>query len=277
MARPSAPRGLHAVRVALATTDAGAPRGRRRLGLLLLVAMPVLVKLLVLAVAGAGRGQGFPQYADLVTRAYLTIIVPLTMVFLGTAVFGDEWAGGTSHYVVGVPLPRDRLVVGRWLAAVRRGLFFVLPSLTAAYLVCLVGLGDAVFHYLDQLGWVLAITTLLAGAYSALFLFLGLALRRSVMTSLIYVFLFELITASLPQAFAALSLGFHGRNLLWQLTENDRFRLTTLEVGLVEPLSVTTSTAVIVGVTLAALFLATVMLVYKESGSEGAASDAAAT
>lgn len=277
MARPTAPAGFAAIRAALRATSSGAPRGRRRLGLLLLVSLPVLVQLVVIAVGGSARSQGFPQFAGRVTDIYLKFILPLCTIFLGTAVFGDEWAGGTSPYLVGVPIRRGALVVARWLAAYRRALGFVLPSLAAWYLVCMLPLEGALLHYLGDLGWVLLVASVLLGAYSALFVLFGLALRRAVMTALIYVFLFEVAAANLPQSFASISLGFHGRNALWQLTGSERFHLVTLDVGQVEPPSIAFSLLWVSAVAALALACGAFVLRAKESGSEGAASDAAAT
>jgi len=277
MTRPAAPRGLRAALVAARTTTAGAPRGRRRLGLMLLVGIPVLVQTLGLIFGDSGRGEGFQVFADIVTEAYLLLITPLTMIFLGTAAFGDEWAGGTAHYVVGLPISRGTLVAGRWLASARRGIYFLLPPITACFVLCLIGFEGGIMHYLADLGLVLLVVSYLALAYGAIFMFFGLALKRAVMISLIYVFLFELLTANLPQTFASLSLGFHGRNILWQLTGNDRFQLDTLNVFEVAPMSVTWSVFWIAGVGLLATLLSSVMLRRKECGGEIAASDAAAT
>ena len=277
MTRPDAPRGLAAALVAARTTASGAPTGRRRLGLLLLVGIPVLIQTVALIFGDSGRGQGFNVFADVVTTAYLMLITPLTMIFLGTAAFGDEWAGGTAHYVVGLPVSRGALVVGRWLASAKRGMLFLVPPISIVYGLCLAGFEGGFMHYLADLGIVLAVVSYLAMTYGAIFILLGLALKRAVMVSIIYVFLFELLIAHMPQTFASLSLGFHGRNILWQLTGNDRFHLETLNVFEVEPLSVGWSVFWVASVGVVALTLAGLVLRQKECGGEIAASDAAAT
>ncbi len=276
MNRPSGPKGLASVLVTLRTTSSGAPRGRRLIGLLLLAWMPVLVQLASLLFE-TGRGQGFSVFAEKVSHIYLSLILPLTTVFLGTAAFGDEWAGGTAHYVVGLPVSRASLVLGRWLAATRRVLLFVLPPLVVTYALSVIGFADAFTHYLIDFGVVLAVVVLLTLAYSAIFLFFGLYLRRAVMVSFVYVFVLEMLTARLPQAFASFSIRFHGRNILFDLTGHEGFRLFTMDMQSVEPLSAGWSVIWVVGVGAAALGLSTLALHRKESGGEAAAADAAST
>ena len=169
MTRPTPPRGLAAALAAARTTASGAPRGRRLVGMLLLAWLPVIVQILRLTLSDSSRGSGFNGFAQGVTGIYLAFIVPLTMIFLGTAAFGDEWASGTAHYVVGLPVSRAALVVGRWFAAARRGLLFVLPPLLVFYATSLLGFEDAMTHYLAELGTVVLVVSFLVLAYAAVF------------------------------------------------------------------------------------------------------------
>jgi len=273
----SPPRGLAALLGALATATAGVPRGRRLLGLVALLGLPVLIVCLRVLLGGDGRGEGFLNFARVVTYAYAQLVLPLALISMGTGAFGDEWASGTSHYLAGLPVPRWSLVLGRWLAVVRRALMFVLPAIVLVYLLSLASFDEALTHYLPALGWVLIVISLLTAAYSAIFIFFGLALRRAVMTGLVYAFVIETATSKLPQAFARSSLAFHGSNLLWQITEQDAFKPMTRDVFEVEPVSVVGSLAWMGIITALALALATLALRRKESGSDTTARDAAET
>src|SRR5262245_52679508 len=122
--RPASPTGWAAVRAASLSCSAGALRGKRLLGLCALVGLPVIVQLALL-LWGEGRGSTFAIFALRVSNAYLRVIVPLSLVFLGTAAFGDEWEGGTANYVLGVPVSRALLVLGRYLASVRRAFLLI--------------------------------------------------------------------------------------------------------------------------------------------------------
>ena len=277
MARPVPPTGFAAIRAAMATSSAGVPRGRRLLGLVVLMGLPVFVAAMAVLFGEAGRGEGFSNFADMVTHAYAELVLPLALISLGTGTFGDEWASGTPHYVVGLPLPRWALVVGRWLATVRRALLFVLPAILLVYVLSLASFGEALAHYLPELLWVLAAISALTMAYSAIFILLGLAVQRAVICSLVYVFVIETLTSKMPQAFATVSLAFHARNVLWQSTGRDAFRPITRDVLAVEPVSLVSSWLWIGVMTTLALAVSTWALRRKECGGDAASKDAAET
>lgn len=276
--RPDPPRGLAAVLVAMRTTTAGAPRGRRLLGLLTLVGLPVVISVIVLIWGDAGRGTGFGNFANMIKAVYLGLVLPLSLIFLGTGTFADEWAGGTAHYVVGQPISRLALVTGRWLATIRRSLTLVLPAISMVYVLQLSRFGgEVVTHYLGDLVYVLLMVSVLAIAYSGIFMLLGLAFKRSIMWSLVYVFLSEFTISKMPASIAALSLDFHARNVIWQLTGEEAFEPLTLNPDQYEPLSLAVSLGWIEVVTLATVLLSAVVLHFKEAGGESQSSDAAST
>lgn len=277
MNAPKAPRGFAATRVVMRTNTTGAPRGRRLVGLLLLVWIPVILQIVALSLSDSARAHGFSSFARGVNGQYILFILPLTMIFLGTASFGDEWAGGTAHYVVGMPVSRAALVLGRWAAAVRRGLFLVLPPVLAKFLLSMVGFHEALTHYLPELLSTMLALSWLTMAYAAVFLLFGVFLRRAVMVSFIYVFVLEMLTAFLPQNFATFSMGFHARNILFHLTGNEGYRLRTTNLMDVEPMAAGWSVAWIGVMGALALFLSTWALRRKECGGEATAADAASS
>lgn len=235
--RPVPPRGWAAVRAADRACSAGGLRGRRLLGLVALVGLPLVVQV-VLLVFGEGRGSAFTAFAQRVDKAYLRAIVPLALIFLGTAAFGDEWEGGTAHYVLGVPLPRPAIALGRYLAALRRALLLLLPALALLFVLCVVPHAGALAYYAGDAAWVLAILAAAIAAYTSVFLLVGLWLRRSILSAFVYVLVFEGLVANLPSGFATLSISFHARNLLWRLTGADAFRPEMLQqLGLEPPLA----------------------------------------
>jgi ABC-2 type transport system permease protein len=276
--RPEPPRGLGAVLVAMRTTTAGAPRGRRLLGLLTLVGLPVIISVIVLIWGDGGRGTGFGNFANMIKAVYLGLVLPLALIFLGTGTFADEWAGGTAHYVVGQPISRLALVTGRWLATIRRALTLVLPAISIVYVLQLSRFGgEVVSHYLADLGVVLLMVSLLAVAYSGIFMLFGLAFKRSIMWSLIYVFVSEFTVSKMPASVASLSLDFHARNVIWQLTGESAFEPLSLNPDLYEPLSVAMSIGFIEVVTLITVLASAIVLSLKEAGGEAQSTDAAAT
>jgi ABC-2 type transport system permease protein len=272
--RPAPPRGWAAVRAADRSCSAGALRGRRLLGLGALVGLPILVQLALL-VWGEGRGSSFANFSMQVSAFYLRIILPLALIFLGTAAFGDEWEGGTANYVIGTPVPRGLLVLGRYLASVRRALVLVLPVLAVLYLLCVAPHEGAFSHYLPDAGAVLLFTTLGILAYCAVFVCLGLWLKRSIMSAFIYVLVFEGLLGNLPSGFASLSISFHARNLMWRATDDPGFRPELLQQLGLEPPTATVSLVTLVVFVVVFLSLSTVLLGRKEFTGSGQQADAA--
>ena len=272
--RPTPPTGWTAVSAAAGSCSAGALRGKRLLGLLALTGLPIVVQL-VLLLWGEGRGSAFAAFAMHVDHHYMRAIIPLVLIFLGTAAFGDEWDGGTANYMVGAPISRGLVVAGRYLAAVRRALLLVLPALLLLYVMCLLPHEGAIaFYFADGLV-VLAVVALTILAYSAVFLFLGLWLRRSIISSFIYVLVFEGLIGNLPSGFASLSISFHARNLLWRATDEPAFRPELLqELGL-EPPSSTVSLVTLTVFMALFLFLAARVLARKEFTGSGQQAESA--
>lgn len=272
--RPVPPRGWAAVRAADRACSAGGLRGRRLLGLVALVGLPLVVQL-VLLLFGEGRGSAFAAFAQRVDKAYLRAIVPLALIFLGTAAFGDEWEGGTAHYVLGVPLPRPAIALGRYLAALRRALLLLLPALALLFVLCVAPHAGALAHYAADAGRVLAVLTAAIAAYTAIFLLVGLWLRRSILSAFVYVLVFEGLVANLPSGFATLSISFHARNLLWRLTGADAFRPEMLQQLGLEPPLAWVSVLTLALFVLLPLAVAGRVLQRKEFSGGGAQADAA--
>jgi ABC-type transport system involved in multi-copper enzyme maturation permease subunit len=271
MPRPAPPTGLTALRAVMAASTTGALAGRRLLALVALLGVPLLIQVGVL-IWGDGRGSGFANFVWNLDATYLRIILPLALIFLGTAAFGDEWEGGTANYVVGVPVPRGLLALGRWLASALRALVLVLPALVVLYLLCLLPHEGAPAHYLAVLLQVLLGVTLAVLGYTAVFVFLGLWLRRSIMTAFAYVLVFEGFIGNMPLGFSVISLSFHVRNLIWHMTGEDGFKPPIQEFENVEPTGWATSLAWIVAYQVVFLVLTTRLLKRKEftGGSEQA-------
>lgn len=269
--RPAPPTGLAAA-LAVARSGSGALRGRRRLGMLALVGLPVLIQVVVL-IWGRGRGSAFTNFVKLVDLTYLRIIAPLVLIFVGTAAFGDEWEGGTACYLLGAPIRRSLLVLGRWGAAALRALALLLPAIVALYVLCLLPFEGAMINYVGELSAVLLATTLMCLGYGAVFVFLGLALKRSVMTAFIVVLIFEGLIGSLPYGFGVLSLGFHARNLVWQLTGHEGFRPPDFGMIVTDPISATHSVLFMLLAGVALFLLLSIWVLHRKQFSGASPAD----
>jgi len=162
--------------------------GSRRIWLVLaLVSLPLLAGLLFhLADATAPPDE----FADDVTRVMLTsAILPLVMLLLSTAAFGNEVGDRTLVYLVTKPIARWRIVAPKLLASIAVGGIPV--ALGGAAAVAVIERGDA--------GGALATGAgLLAGAaaYAAIFTWAGLATRHALLLGLVYVFIWEATLAA---------------------------------------------------------------------------------
>ncbi len=272
--RPPSPTGIAAALVAMRTTRVGSLRGRRLVGMLVVVGLPLLVQALVLAL-GDGRAGGYDRFINWVEGAYLGKVVPLVCVFVGTACLGDEWESGTAPFLVGTPLSRFSLVFGRWLAALRRALVLVLPSVVGLYVLALINFEGSMAYYIENLMWVVWTLTLLVAGYTATFLCFGVALRHSIMASLVFLAILEGLVARLPIGAAVISLGYHARNTLWQTTLDDTFHAWGFD-ALAEPATSVLGSHIAFVVWIFVFLGATTMILRtKESrGSASAAGDA---
>lgn len=272
MSRPTPPTGLAAVLAAGRATSAGGLRGRRLWGVLALAWLPLVFLVLGAIFAGDSASAGYESFLTVVRGVYVRLLCPVVMVFLGTGAFADEWSLGTSHYVIGSPLPRWALIVGRWLTVLRQGLQLVIPPVVLSFLVSLVvHYPEAIPEYLGELGLVVLVIALLLAALAALFVLFGLLVKRPIAVSLVYVFLFELVGGNLPTAIMSFSLNSHARNLLYHATGRERFLGHLADVLKVEPASVANSLSWLLGTVALGLALSVWRFRRRESGGTSAA------
>jgi ABC-2 type transport system permease protein len=162
--------------------------GSRRSWLVLaLVTLPLLAGVLY-HVADATATP--TEFADNVTRRLLaSAILPLVMLLLGTASFGNEVSDRTLVYLYTKPLQRWRIVLPKLAGPILAGGIPV--AVSGAVAVSVIGLGDARGAAATGVG-------LLAGAaaYAAIFTWAGLATRHALVIGLVYVFVWEAALAA---------------------------------------------------------------------------------
>lgn len=212
--------------------------GSRRIWLVLaLVALPLLAGLLF-QVADATATPD--QFADDVTKVMLaSAILPLVMLLLATAAFGNEVGDRTLVYLVTKPIARWRIVVPKLLASVAVGGIPV--ALGGALAVAVIERGDA--------GGALATGAgLLAGAaaYAAIFTWAGLATRHALLIGLVYVFIWEAALAAYLDGIRFLSVRRYTLALVHAL---DHGRLASGDISLGVVTAAVGTTVVLIGFT----------------------------
>jgi ABC-2 type transport system permease protein len=210
--------------------------GSRRLWLVLaLVVLPLLAGLLF-QIADATTTPD--EFADDVTRVMLaSAILPLVMLLLATAAFGNEVGDRTLVYLVTKPVARWRIVAAKLLATLVVG---GVPVAVSGFLTL------ALIEQGDLSGALATGAGLFAGAaaYTALFTWAGLATRHALLIGLAYVFIWEAALAAYLDGIRFLSIR---RFTLAFVHSLDHGRLATVDTSLGTGPAVVGTAIVLVG------------------------------
>ena len=159
----------------------------------------------------------------------LGLLVPITALVFGAAALGDPAEDATLVYLWLKPVARWRLVVASFAASLSVAVPFALvPTVVAAGLT--------------RTGSELPLAALAAAAvasaaYSALFLGLGLVVRRALIWGLAYVLIWEGFVARSGTAAARLSILVYSRSVLADFADHAAPRLaSSVAVAIAVPL-----------------------------------------
>jgi ABC-2 type transport system permease protein len=194
--------------------------GSRRLWLVAaLVSLPVLAGLLFHAADATATPD---EFADDITSALVaSTILPLVILLLATAAFGNEVADRTLVYIALKPLARWRIVLPKLVAALLVG--GVPVAVSGLVSVAVIEEGDLGGAAATGAGLLVG-----AAAYAAIFTWAGLATRHALVIGLVYVFLWEAALAAYLDGIRYLSVR---RFTLAVIEGLDHGRLATLDVS----------------------------------------------
>ncbi len=165
--------------------------GRWRMALVLLLAvLPVGLSLLFHFLGGDEEADKRDYINFMLEGLFVGGIMPISMMALSTAAFGNEIEDGTLVYLVLKPISRWKIALHKLLASVAIGGPLLVIS---GVIVTMVGL-NASFQPALAVG-----VSLFAGAaaYAAIFTWAGLMSRFAIAIALIYVFFWEGLVSSL--------------------------------------------------------------------------------
>lgn len=170
--------------------------GRRRFFLLL--AFPVLLIGLVALITALTDGDA--GYSVLPGLGY-PLVLPLVAILASSSVLGPEVDDGSIVYLLSKPVNRYGVATSKWVVALGATLVAgALPILVAALLT-----GDSTRAV------ALFVAAAVAGtAYSALFLAISAVTRHAVISSLMFVLIWESLLGNLFSGIAWLSVGQWG-------------------------------------------------------------------
>lgn len=185
--------------------------GGRVLALLALSAVLVLVSLAV----GLAEDVEDPLEVGvaLIDLMGFTLVVPIVALVFAAAALGDTREDATLVYLWLRPMGRFPIALGAWLASVTVSVpLTLLPLAVSAVLL------DA--------GSDLVAATVLAAlvgvvTYAAVFLFLGVLVRNSVIWGVVYILLWEGLVAQFGAATARMAVRGYTRSILASMTDVD--------------------------------------------------------
>ena len=184
---------------------------RRTIFMALVVAAPVLIAVFLRLLVGLGlplfedgrsggppiRMTGPAIFGMVIWGMYLRFIVPVLGVFYGTSLIADEIEDKTITYLFTRPIPREAVLVGKYLAYLACTVCVVLPSVVLVYLLVVPMRGSLGASFPDLLKDLLLLTLGLA-VYGAVFAFVGAKFKRPLLVGLVFVFGWEQIVLAVP-------------------------------------------------------------------------------
>lgn len=174
-----------------------------------LAGLGALGLLAVLLGAAVGAGQAtdpLDEGIDLVSAYGLSLFVPVTTLVFASAVLGEPEEDGTLVYLWLRPVARWRLVAAALAAALTVSLPVVVVPLALA--AAATGAGAAL---VGATAWS---STLATVAYTGLFTWLGLRVRRALVWGLGYILVWEGFVARAGGTASLLAVRTHTRSLL---------------------------------------------------------------
>ena len=178
---------------------------RRTVFLLLVTGAPVFLAIVARIVQGSGvvplrvngaAVDGGSIFGMMIWVFFLRFIVPVLGVFYGTSLIADEVEERTITYLFTRPIRRGAVLVGKYLAYIVSTTLVVLPSVVLVYFL-LVPLGQVARTFV-AFAADLGLLALGLAAYGALFALVGAALKRPLVSGLVFVFGWEQIALLVP-------------------------------------------------------------------------------
>jgi len=175
---------------------------RRRLYLAAAFSLaPFLVAIIFRLTAGDVEASSAAFLIGLLREIVIGTLLPLAAIVFGTTAFGGEIDDGTLVYLLVKPIARWRVVVSKYLVAVACTTAVMLPAIFLPWFV----VRNADLPATVPLSFAAGVG---GGAliYCALFVMLGLTLRRSLVVGLVYVIGLEIVLSRSVAGLRSLSV-----------------------------------------------------------------------
>lgn len=141
------------------------------------------------------------SFGEVTVGLFLAVALPVTTLITAGAALGDERAENTMAFLLVKPLPRWVVAVSSLLASVATVFTVSMIGILLAWLLGTRATGD------NTIGWPAFVAmVIVAVAYSAVFLPIGLLAKRSTLIGLAYILIWEGIISSVVDGAAASSI-----------------------------------------------------------------------
>lgn len=177
-------------------------------------------------------------------------LLPLTVLILATAAFGDELEDRSLPYLMLKPFGRLRIVLEKLLGSVLISGPIVIGGLTITYLLVTQSDWD---RYLRLYCAMAAATMVATIAYSSIFMLVSLLISRALVAALIYTFVWETILGRFVPGLRYISIRHFVRSIFAKIADDRNFEFKN-STGL------TASLVMMAVATVIAIFLSTIRL-----------------
>jgi ABC-type transport system involved in multi-copper enzyme maturation permease subunit len=144
---------------------------------------------------------------------FVRFSIPVLAIFYGTSLIADEVEDKTITYLFSRPIPREAVLLGKYLAYLVCTVFVVLPAVVMVWLLIVpIGgrLADSFFDLTKDLG----LLVIGLAVYGAVFALVGARFKRPLLTGLFFVFGWEVLVMALPGSFKRLTVAYYLQGLV---------------------------------------------------------------
>ncbi len=165
------------------------------------------------------RGPNHTIFTGLFVGLYLYFVVILTAIFYGTSLVADERSDRTIAFLLIRPLPREAIVIGKFLTYAVSASAILVGSLAVTYSI-FSGLDRDVESFRSTVPFMRCarVVVLATIAYGAAFTFCGATFKHPVIVAFAFCFVWESILPYLPIFLKKLTLMHYVQSLIpnWQ-------------------------------------------------------------
>ncbi len=188
-------------------------KGKRVIFLFVLLAVPLFIS----AVLKAESNDPAQNFGMMAPSAFLVFLLPLIGLFHGTSALAEEVDQKTLGYLLLRPLPREQIVLGKFLGAWFATVFIIGFSVVSCHIVVAWrGRFDLLMDsdILRPLFVFLVVMALGAAIYVAFSLYLSVKVKRPIFFGLFYIVVVEICLPLIPGPISNLAMSTHLQRLL---------------------------------------------------------------